>query len=757
MRNRAIIVASIVLVGAILLLFLWGNPTTPPYRPDGSPAITEILPTVRPFSHPDDSGGVEKREVIVAEMTSFPHEKGQFISGIVFNAAGKPQPGAKCSLILGRSVLEEDSPIPAFKGDDAFSPISTVLSDTDGNFQIPARGGFWRLRVEYSWYPPWEEDSLHSGDFRWVHLQGGVELSILVRNEKGSGIEGVELETLRTPYSQPSGVRMRATTDSSGMARLLVAPGLLNLSARHSEYRVKVESWHVSRDPSQQQQEIVLNQGIQIYGRVRLSGDLDPPSGTLVRIETTSYRQGLTEVPCLGNGKFSTDHLFRPGQTVEVIALAPGFGESRKEVTIPNTMPAGGRYAVDFDLKGGERLAIGRILEPTGVGMRRVPLFLKAFRVVPEEEAIRVPASADPRHVQNVDKRPVASKNSQWRWAGETKEDGSFLIGGMAPQIPYSLLVIPQGSANVQLWIPKGQSGEVLDLGVVQTSPSASICGVVTDGEGRPLSSIEVSSIEIDERDIAVGQIYQIKRPTALRGGWSDVTNRAGEFRIEPLPPGKYMLSIGEKMFGPYDLSGGQNRGPEVLVLPVDPNLDGKQAFQIKGRILGEAGASATHLLAKLFQQREGQDPEFIRGRVVEAGGRIALTTSLPGPYFLQVVDLEGTYETAELLIAKGREESVELTLQNRSSLPHVLEGVVFGSDGTPLSGIKVSLKFSPSLIPCSCYERTSISDQSGAFSFGSVIEGPHKLFVSDPNGEFHSMEYFPAIPGDFVSLNLEN
>lgn len=739
------------------MLSTWGTRSTQAYRPHTSPAIADSLPTVRSLSSPDDPRHAETREVIPAEARPSPQEEGRFVSGIVFNTAGQPQPGATCSLLPGRSVLEEDSPIPGLEAEDAFAPIATVLSDADGSFEIPVDDGFWRLRVEYSSYPPWEEDSLRAGDFRWVHLEGGVELSILVRNERGSGIEGVELETLRTIYSEPSGVRMRARTDSSGMARLLVAPGVLNLSARHPEYRVKVESWRVPRDPAGQQREIVLGRGIQIHGRVRLPGDLDPPPGTLVRVDTTSYRQGLTEVLCLGDGRFSTDPLYRPEQTVEVIALAPGFAEARKEVTLPKTVPPGGRHAVDFELDAGERMAKGQILEPTGGGMRGVPLLLKAYRVVPDEEPVLVTPPSDPGHFQNIDKRPVASKHSQWRWVGETEEDGSFLIAGLAPQVPYSLLAMPRGTANVQLWIPIGRPGEVHDLGVVRTSLGASLHGVVEDGDGRPLPSLEVSSIEVTETSLSVGQTYERKRPTAVRGGWSDVTNRAGGFRLEPLPPGTYMLSVGAKMFGPYVLTAGQDRGPEELVLPLDPNLDGTQPFRITGRVLGEAGASATHLLAKLFQQTDAHGPEFIVGRVVEAGGRFSLTTSHAGPYSLQVVDLEGTYETAELRIEEGSEESVELTLQRRPSPPRFLEGVVLGADGAPLPGIKLSLKLSPSLVPCSCYEQTSMTDESGAFSFGPVIDGQHRLVVSDPDGVHRSMEYFPAIPGEFVLLDLED
>lgn len=751
-QGPLVLLFLVLLLGGALLLLVLERAGSVASSPASDPSVAAVsvdlvpnpeVPAEEAPEIPTASGSAERQELLL------PARDQGFITGVVLDREGQPVEGATCSLLAGRapSGLESYAYVPPERTTHAKIEASE-LSDPGGRFRLAARAGHWLLRVEAPGAHPWEEDHLKPGDFRWVRLEESIELFVRVLGTSGDPLQGSRLELLQSEYSPSHLAVARAETGFAGTASVDVPAGHWFLAVRHPDHRPHFEPLTIAPGARRLVLTIPLDPGIRVHGRVSTPGAFPPPSGTKVFIDSILGFQESLELACEADGRFSSGHSLSPGQLLEVAALAPGFGEVRKELDLESLASTSVDVEVQLVLDSPERTARGQVVDVQGQPLAGVALFVKPLLALPAESGTAGILG------------PQESNEAQWRWVGRTDPDGAFRVGGMDRRRPYALLLLSERHANARRWIEAGDSTVDLgtvDLGIIVLAIGGRIHGVVRTRDGSPVAGLGLSTIWLNRIQALPGKQPSVPRSDTLTGAFDAITNRDGLFAIEPLPEGEFFLAIGHERFGPFVLRAGENRGPEILEIEDDPRLGTTPSARISGRVIGVDGAPIGSSFVQLFRRRTGVGGgELLAAGSVGVQGEFDLSARPPGPFLLRAIDLGGGFleETFEFESAEAwRPGDVVLLPDPRGGAS--LHGTVSASSGEMLPGMSVTLHVSPSVTSCTCVSRTVSTDVSGRFDFGPLAAGLHRIVVTDPEGRFVPQDRYPVQAGDILELIL--
>lgn len=238
--------------------------------------------------------------------------------------------------------------------------------------------------------------------------------------------------------------------------------------------------------------------------------------------------------------------------------------------------------------------------------------------------------------------------------AGEmTDDDGRFEFRGLPPgrysiaaeKTAYERLRVPEYQRGRRAQFLELTAGGRIEALTIALHRASAITGRVVDWFGEPATNVRVSV-----------RTFPVVGGTARRQpGQSDsMTNDIGEFRIAPIPPGRYLLTA-EARVEPFFRRGQQVERSGFVVWPQAPSLDSAQPLvvergqdvrdlelqlfptkpaRVSGVILGLDGAPATNAMISVGFISPGDTRSYGGTSTDAREGRFELTLS-PGTYDL--------------------------------------------------------------------------------------------------------------------------
>ncbi|MFQ5655217.1 MAG: carboxypeptidase regulatory-like domain-containing protein, partial [Planctomycetota bacterium] len=248
---------------------------------------------------------------------------------------------------------------------------------------------------------------------------------------------------------------------------------------------------------------------------------------------------------------------------------------------------------------------------------------------------------------------------------GTTGPEGEFTIGGL-PEGRYRLSARLGGYQEQEIRGMQLEAGEERQV-VLSLELGEVIQGIVQDGEGNPLASVDVRA---DAR----------RQGRRGPGGWGfpgsgsrgeTESDERGRFIIDTLEAGEYRLRFDLEGWAPLTLDAATGGDPVEALLT--------RGRVLSGRIVsaGETGIER----ARLSLQRRGSRR---RRTVSDEGGRFRIPGLEEGTFTL-LVEARG-YRTLREEVRSSDGDLGDLALDEAIAI----HGVVLGPDGNPLAGARV-------------------------------------------------------------------
>jgi hypothetical protein len=358
---------------------------------------------------------------------------------------------------------------------------------------------------------------------------------------------------------------------------------------------------------------------------------------------------------------------------------------------------------------------------------------------------------------------PKASIVARFRRASSTNVEGRFSIRGLQARRPYNLLLVSELYSNATLWVEEGEPGSTTDIGAVQLKAGGRVWGYVRRPEGTPIEGAYLYSFTWIHRNLVPNTNFQTKRPESLQRALDSITNSEGFFSIQPFPEGEFHLMCLDTLFGPYTVP---LSGPIEIITEEEDRRDPARRIPVVLTVVDDTRSPVTKAYAQLRRVRPESDrpDEFSFNDWVnwawdlgDESGRIELDASDEGTYWIEVKDVYGQLadESFVMELSKaGVSREVVLSPAFDPCMP--LAGVVRTGQGEPLADVNVSLIPDTGDVSCSCFNLSVRTDAAGAFTFGLFMKGNHRLVVTDPKERFSATYYFPAQPGEPITVTME-
>jgi hypothetical protein len=723
-------------------------PAGPSPRSEAPSGATSVGATLAPSLKASS-----EREAAALEALTFRSELG-CLSGVVVDLAGNAIEGAHCQVMKGGA--------PAGFGSLVFRPMpprevfAFSRTDSKGSLRIPVPAGFWTLRVESEGKSPWEEAYLQAGDFRWIRLGPARDLTVRVLDEGGNPVADAAVGLTKRQYCDPREASATGRSNTNGLVTLRSIPeGSWFVQVSHAEFAARTERAPVGAVML----EVRLERGIRIVGRVTTPDGRPPATPARVRLEARSGLWSSHEVACDGEGRYASSVAFAREEVLEVAALAAGYGEVRRDVSLDGVETR--EHVVDLELDTPERTAVGRVVDADGRALDGVEVYLKPLALLPPETLIELLPGKDHAPLNAFD--PKESWQAQLRQADSTSADGTFRVSGLSATKPYLLLLLSEIHSNATLWIEIGEPGSVADLGTVRLGRAGPVFGHVRRPDGTPIEGTEVRSAAWTNTHLVLPTTYQTKRPETKRTELVAITNEDGAFRIEPFPEGEFHLMCLGTLFGPYSVP--LSEPIEIVTEDVERRARERQ-IPIRLTVMDDRRLPVASAYAQLRRERAVSDggaafsfEEWASWTwdVGDEEGRVELDVADAGTYRVDVKDVYGQLGEQSFFIELDKEgASREVILRPSPNPSPPLAGEVRTSRGEPLAGLEVTLIPDTGDISCTCLHMKTRTDSAGAFSFGFFMNGNHRMVVTDPESRRPAANVFPARPGEPIVVTMD-
>ena len=268
---------------------------------------------------------------------------------------------------------------------------------------------------------------------------------------------------------------------------------------------------------------------------------------------------------------------------------------------------------------------------------------------------------------------------------------------------------------------------------VIELDAGGGIEGLVTGAGQRPLADALIVALSISAGSFK-----------------SSSTSRDGEYRIEGLPPGQYIVfksrmderstNIGYDLMGNMRLKSVTVRKGKLARLDIhDETEDSVRVFGV----VRDGGAIVPRaMVTAIGTDSEGLLGMGIRAQPTDEQGRYELIGLQPGDYFFQITRFAGRPEQANLSIEVPdgvREHRVDLDLPQG-----FIAGRVVDSLGAPVSGIRVSagvekggIEDAPGLLGIIMKNGVAQArtDDEGNFKLPSMAAGTYRITATGRQG----------------------
>jgi protocatechuate 3,4-dioxygenase beta subunit len=241
-------------------------------------------------------------------------------------------------------------------------------------------------------------------------------------------------------------------------------------------------------------------------------------------------------------------------------------------------------------------------------------------------------------------RQPTTIADEDGRYVFENVAPGQYFVSPYAPGFTGP----NQGwrSAGGRVTLAAGEAATGVDVALAR---GGVVTGRVTDSEGRPVIGEGLTLKAIDES----GQ----KRPVRLPNDWVMRTDDRGVYRLYGVPPGRYLVSVGNSAetgmggfgqnagFYPHTFhpnttteadativtveGGGEVRGVDISVAKRAPT------YAASGRIVDASGSPVPNLPYGfgLFREGDSQPSSFAGGHRADAKGVFRIEGLAPGRY----------------------------------------------------------------------------------------------------------------------------
>ena len=547
----------------------------------------------------------------------------------------------------------------------SFSPFET----DDGRFELPnVEAGSYVVSVEANEHGsatvPARVVGSRPTDVGTVKLQPGSSLRGSVVDSAGASVEGARVEITRPPtnHSISFGTEPEIVTDRSGAFEAKgLEPGSVELRASPPDHAPSAPAAIlVESGPEAPEVRLVMGSGGRIEGSLRRR-DGAPLGGALLSVAAAGpSRMAEPSTATQADGSFVVEHV--PAGRMRVTAFTPS-GQS------------GFRSAVtrEADVREGETVRVDMVV-------REVLLTGRVTRSGTPAPGLRV--TAEGTHMSSFGARgqtaPPASGGPE-RMAAVTREDGGFEMRLDEPGTIRLNVESADGRSRFpsrRIEVPDTESFAVdLDFPVVPVS------GIVVDAES----------------DAPLPYAFVFATPKPWReGGGTGRTGPDGRFQLE-LEPGAFRLGANDKD-GRY-----ANAQIDVSVGPAglaDVRLALSHGLRIAGRAVDPEGRSVpgVEVQAVAMTQNAGGSAETL------ADGSFEIRGLQPGAYVLKAWSASGLYGLASDV------EAGALAVPLRLSRGGLLRVETVGTDGSPVSGVWISVSADPAL----GYVQPSPTDATG-------------------------------------------
>lgn len=357
--------------------------------------------------------------------------------------------------------------------------------------------------------------------------------------------------------------------------------------------------------------------------------------------------------------------------------------------------------------------------------------------------------------VTGTDGKPIAginvwASNEGSSWNGSTAADGTYAIHGLSAGSYRVEFGDPSGrgyitefyddSASISGAKPVAVTSGGLTNGIdAQLEIGGTITGTVTGDDGAPLSDIFVSAM-----------------PTSGDVGRNAYTGADGTYSLPGLRPGSYRVEFRDMtargyVTEYYDNTHAYNSATLVSVLATVTTSGIDARLTRGGSIAGKVTNGAGEALAGIFVSASADDGTTGGYATTAADGTYTITGVADGSYRISFSDPGGGYSMQYYDHAVDWSSATHVTVADGAAVTGIdaqlaeagsLSGIVTGEDGTPLSGVNVSV------VPTGPgYGQSVTTAADGRYAARGLSPGSYRVQFSDPLGRGYASEYYDDKP----------
>ncbi|MHC5010905.1 MAG: MSCRAMM family protein, partial [Planctomycetota bacterium] len=320
-----------------------------------------------------------------------------------------------------------------------------------------------------------------------------------------------------------------------------------------------------------------------------------------------------------------------------------------------------------------------------------------------------------------------ATGNRSFARAAETGADGAFQLGDLPAGGAYTLVVRHVPYREIVLRGLNVQTGRTTDVGEILLGSPTSLQGEVVDAAGRPVGGARVQVFP----DASRPERLDLRRGlTDLQGALDHLAESLaeadGSFRVQDLPPGRYLLRISAPGYAAVFREGVWVTADELsasvrVVLDAGAGYVGRVVDE-EGRGIGGARVIAVAAPGTRIQRLDRVET------TAASNGRYRLDRLVPGMRYFVEAWAEGYAPTGRFLVPEDLQE-LDLVLSPSGRVEGTITDAATG-DGIGGAEVTLVAGMANTLSPVS-----TVTDDAGRYVLPYVSAGPIFLFAAKADG----------------------